>query len=353
MNDVESRLTEALGAASAAAPEPVGLADAARRRLRRRRRTTGVVATVAAVAAVAVSLPLLGALSGDDARKGSGPDVATDVPAPDVAAGWRVETWRDLTVQVPDSWGYGAIDQWCVGEDLDSSPSPEGKAVVNRPETVQTLVGCHPQVGYGLDFFDPASETPDVLGAKPGEATRFDPPDTEEGMLYPPGAWVGSQQTDNAGVLVVAPDKRTAMQILASTTTVTALDPLGCPAQWDGSAVVSPSTERISVCRYGGDGWLQQSDLLTEEQSATALSEIGRGPLDDGAVGCAGTEDTTIALGSLGVVTLTSQCKEGNRLVLSGTIHELTERDVYWALSPGWSGGWRDNWVPMPDELRD
>ena len=109
--------------------------------------------------------------------------------------------------------------------------------------------------------------------------------------------------------------------------------------------------DHLSICRYGCDGWLQQSELLSAEDTATALSEIGRGRVVDGSTGCAGSEDTQIELGHQFVVTLTDQCREGNRIALSGTIHELTERDLYWALSPGWSGG-LDGSVPLPKQLR-
>ncbi|MCB0909874.1 MAG: hypothetical protein KDB63_22485, partial [Nocardioidaceae bacterium] len=304
---------------------------------------------VIAVAAVAVAVPVglsLGRGSGGRADS-TPPVVASDSPLPGAAEGWRVETWRDLTLQVPDSWGHGSLDQWCVSAD---GRGPEGLAGVQRPEGFQTLVGCEPQIGYGVRFFDPGVAAPDVLGARAGEVTRFEPVDSV-GALYPPGAWVGFTVTDHAGALVVAEDRAAARRVLDFAASVD-VDPNNCWTSLDtthrGEYL---DADHLSICRYGGDGWLQQSELLSAEDTATALSEIGRGRVVDGSTGCAGTDDTQIVLGGQFVVTLTDQCRQGNRIALSGTLHELTERDLYWALSPGWSGG-LDRSVPLPKQLR-
>ena len=73
---------------------------------------------------------------------------APSVSAVEDTAGWRTESYRNVTLQVPDSWGYGALDQWCVG--ADGGP---GTPVVQLPFGAQTQVGCSfPSIGYGLQF---------------------------------------------------------------------------------------------------------------------------------------------------------------------------------------------------------
>lgn len=350
MTDFDQRVRDSLEAAAADSPDAtVSLVPGAQRRLRRRRTVGGVVG---AVVLVAVALPVglsLGHGSGGRADS-TPPVVASDSPPPALAEGWRVETWRDLTLQVPDSWGYGSLDQWCVS---NGGAGPEGLGSVQRPEGVQTLVLCGPLIGYGVKFFDPAVDPPDLPGLEAGEVTRFEPTNTSEAVLYPPGAWLGFTVTDHAGALVVAEDRATAQRILDTAAHVD-VDPNGCATQAGSPDTGAGSMEpRLSICRYGGDGWLQQSERLSAADTATALSEIGHGRLVNDATGCAGTEDTQIVLGGQFVVTLTDQCREGNLIALSGTLHELTGRDLYWALSPGWSGAWNGRWVPMPQHLRD
>jgi hypothetical protein len=350
MTDFDQRVRDSLEAAAADSPDAtVSLVPGAQRRLRRRRTVGGVVG---AVVLVAVAVPVAVSLGHGSAGRGDGiPSVvASDSPPPALAEGWRVETWRDLTLQVPDSWGYGWLNQWCVSND---GAGPEGLGSVQRPEGVQTLVLCGPLIGYGVKFFDPAVDPPDLPGLEAGEVTRFEPTDTSEAVLYPPGAWLGFTVTDHAGAFIVAEDRATAQRVLDSAAPVD-VDPNNCWTSLDTTHFgdyLDP--DHLSICRYGGDGWLQQSERLSAEDTATALSEIGHGRLVDGATGCAGTEDTQIVLGGQFVVTLTDQCRDGNLIALSGTLHELTERDLYWALSPGWSGAWNGRWVPMPEHLRD
>ncbi len=55
-------------------------------------------------------------------------------------------------------------------------------------------------------------------------------------------------------------------------------------------------------------------------------------------------------LGSSRIV-FESFCPPANGVFLSGVVRELTAEILYWALSPGWSGG-VDGSVPLPDQLR-
>ncbi len=330
MSDLETLLRTSLEAAADHAPNSGNLLAGARRRLRRRR----VLTTSAAVAAVAMVVVPISLALGDGDAEGSKLPVATDPPS--VASGWRIESWRDIEVTVPESWGYGTVDQWCA-DDGKSAKVP----VVDRPG-LQTEVLCHPIFGYGVRFVDPAVDSDHA----PSEIWQYD-----GGDGYPDGAWLASWSpgpSSDAAISVVAPDRATVQRILDSARRITGTDANGCPSHADADPAAG---ERLSICRYGGDGWLQQSERLSADDTQRAISEIGHGALVDGSVGCGSSEDTTIKLGGLAVVTLTSECADGNQIALSGTLHQLTKRDLYWALSPGWSGG-VDRSVPFPEHLR-
>ncbi len=105
MSDFESRLRDTLDERAASAPDAIGLADGARRRLRRRR-TTWAVATAAVVAA---AMPLGLSLVGGGAGGGTGPadDPAVDsgLPPGVIEWGYRAESWHDVTFEVPVEWG--------------------------------------------------------------------------------------------------------------------------------------------------------------------------------------------------------------------------------------------------------
>ena len=38
--------------------------------------------------------------------------------APDLSAGWRIETYDGLTVDVPASWKKAALSTWCLDESV-------------------------------------------------------------------------------------------------------------------------------------------------------------------------------------------------------------------------------------------
>ncbi|MFT3872788.1 MAG: hypothetical protein QM714_09105 [Nocardioides sp.] len=332
MSDLETLLRTSLDAAADHAPNSGNLLAGARRRLRRRR----VLATSVVVAAVAMAVVPISLALGDGGVDRSKLPVATDSPS--VASGWRIESWRDIEVTVPDTWGHDSLDQWCVG-----GGDPAEVGVVQRPEGGQTDVLCSPVSGYGLKFGDPADVD---TKHDPGEIWQYG-----GGDAYPDGAWLASWSPGSgseAAISVVTPDRATARRIIDSAHRFSDFDANGCPPHADAD----PATDkRLAVCRYGGDGWLQQSELLSTQDSERAIAEIGHGALIDGSVGCGSSEDTTIKLGGLAVLTLTAECAEGNQIALSGTLHQLTARDLYWALSPGWSGG-VDGSVPFPDHLR-
>jgi hypothetical protein len=326
-----------------------GLAAGARSRLRSRRRTTmTVVAAAVAVAAVPAVLAVTGP-SRDAAPGPGGPTASESDTSPDPApAGERVESWRNLTVTVPDDWGYGGGSDWCADGGLGEEPE------VVRPEGVVRTIGCTPQNGYGLYFGD-------------GSAIRFvydsghvwqygwESPDQVE--VYPEDAWLGFFQDGDHYLMVVTPDEATTRAVLESARVVGDHDPNGCAVR-DRGALALGSDGRWSVCRYGPDGWLRESVLLTASESAELEAAVGAAPVRREVENCGEPTDLEpvgqVLAGSggpLGLVSIVfeSWCPEDNGIYLSGTTRELTEDVMRFALTPGFSGG-LDGSVPVPQE---
>ena len=51
-----------------------------------------------------------------------------------------------MTVQVPDTWDYGSLSDWCANGGTIGTPR------VERPGTVANLILCEPGSTYGLSF---------------------------------------------------------------------------------------------------------------------------------------------------------------------------------------------------------
>jgi hypothetical protein len=345
MSDFESRLRDALGAGASGAPDAVGLADAARGRARTRRRTTMAVSAVAVLALVAVPAGVFALRDSGNA----GPGIAKDVaPASTVPDGWRVETWHNLEVQVPDDWGYGALTTWCLNGDKPGDP------VVQRPEGVVEMIACMPSSGYGVSFFD-ASRSDHVGDPGPTQLHGA------AGASYPDGAWVGhTSVAGGAAVSVVTADEQTAQQILDSATKVDVVDTNGCPSMapdWSGSG----EPDSMSVCRFDAGGQLVQSERLTGQDASDAVAALEAAPETTYAPPCAeepggDQPQTEYALMIGGDTTYRVQwtgsaCPFHGVFVGGDVRRALTPDVVYWALSPGWSGG-VDGDVPLPSELR-
>ncbi|QBR93564.1 hypothetical protein [Nocardioides euryhalodurans] len=326
---LEQRLADGLAGTAERAPHPGDLGAGARVRLRRRRRTTAAtVAAALAVVAIPVGLTVLGGggSAGDPDR--DEPTVTDSVPT-----GWRTETWRDLSLSVPPEWTWGGGTSWCTEGSLEEAGSQ-----VSRPGGMVPAIACEPSYGYGAHFLEPSR----------GEL----PPGTEgavqqyRGSRYPEDSWIGYVSTGQAAVWVVTDERTLTRQVLDSVEPVGEVDANGCATRLEMSA---PSTSgRVSVCRYAGDGWLEQSELLSKAGSQQAAAALGSAPPAEGHL-CASTSAVTVRLVGGGVdATLDLTCEE---LVLTYGQRRLTEDVLYWALSPGWSGAVSDD-VPLPPHLR-
>jgi len=272
MTDFESRVRDTLQQAAGDAPGADGLAGSAHRRLRTRRRR--VATALAAAALVVVAVPLALAVAGSDSgRNASDPEDVSESPP-----GWRPESWRDLQLVVPPDWGYGSMTAWCAS---GGRPAPP---VVDRQEDPVPMIAC-PYVGYGAQFFEP--------GGVDDPTRDLDSPAGEVGQPgdgYPDGAWVGYATTGHAGVLVVAPGKDTAQEVLDSAEPIDVADRNGCVtgvyASTDFRLDDDPGG-RLTVCRYTGSRhgpdepgyWLAQSTRLGATDSAAVRDAIAAAPV--------------------------------------------------------------------------
>jgi hypothetical protein len=308
---------------------------------------------VAAVVLAAVAVPVAIGLTRGGSDRAPTPPIATETPGVVVPAGWRIETWRDLEIQVPESWEYGALGAWCLGEPERTG----GPGIVERPGGIVPAIGCMPPAnGYGVQFWTPSSQLDEAFVA--GTVSHYSALPAQES--YPDGAWLAASSGDaHARITVVAPDRETAERILASARPVDGLDGNGCAPREDAMVAVSaPGGIFFAVCRYGADGWLQQSERLSSADSARALQALTSAPVATDTKLCTGdridTEDVELVLfsGEGRVIRVSwGGCPRDAGIFEGGKHWALTEDVMYWALSPGFSGGFgRD--IPLPDRLR-
>lgn len=330
MSDLEQRLSDALTDGAQDAPAATGLAAAARSRARSKRRSRLV--GVAAVVALALGVPT--AIVATQASDSESPGRVADDPNADTVGapdGFRYESWRDVTVLVPDSWGYGTLDQWCVGDE------PE-RPLVERPGGNSTLALCSPGFGHGVRF-----QTVD-------NTDDFEWPLVEQtGDTWAPGTFVGARGRGGVLVEVALPDSALAAKILASVQVNVRVDPNGCPVNAESDPVVPGDS--MTVCRYDVGGRLQQSELLTGDKVSRAEKALHDAPAGESR-GCTAelrSDQQFIRLSSLAEdAEIDLKC---GWLTQRGETRPLTPDILYWALSPGWSGSVPGD-VSLPSELR-
>ncbi len=225
-----------------------------------------------------------------------------------------------------------------------------------RPEAGVRSIGCTPQLSYGLHFGDGSAIS---WAHSSGDVWQYGWESPDQVKVYPEDAWLGLVLVGDHYAMVVAPDQATARAVVDSAARIEGTDPNGC-APRDGADAASGGGDRWRVCRYGGDGgWLVQSELLSEADSVAFADAIVAAP-QKGPVGpiCEEYDPPTGFVlagsgGDLGTIRIVfeHECLDHNGVYLSGIARELTSDVLYWALSPGWSGG-VDGSVPLPDQLR-
>ena len=329
MSDLEQRLTEALTEGAQGAPNVSGLSSAARSRARSRRRTR--FAGAAAAVALAVGVPTaIVATQGSDS---DGPSrVANDTKAdPGVPDGYRVESWHDVSIEVPDTWGYGSHDSWCAGGGSLDTPR------VSRPGEVSEMIACSPATGYGITFqeIDNGDDFQWPVVQQPGNES------------YPPGAYVGGRGIGGVLVMVTAATKEAGLDVLATMRKIGPEgDANGCPVDVGTDPIARKDT--MTVCRYDAAGLLEQSELLIGADLKAAELALWAAP-DINSKICDGDPGQTVRLASVAeYAVIDVSC---GTLMVHGEARELTKDVVYWALSPGWTGSVPDG-VSLPSELR-
>ena len=329
MSDFEQRLSAALAEGAEGAPGAVGLAAAARGRAARKRRAK--LAGTAALVALAIGVPsAVVAVSGDDPteREPASDPVANDDDARD---GYRIESWHGVTIEVPESWEYGSMSQWCAGAGSAETPR------VERPGGAQTLMLCTPGSSYGAQFAPAEGRGPEwPVAAQHNEG-------------WPDGAYVGATTVRNVIVTVVAPDAAVAATVLGSVRPIGPEgDPNGCRARLEPA---TPPEGGLSVCRYDEDGALEQSEALYAADAGEAVRALQAAPPPGDCDAGAGSQPHPVVLmegaGISARVDLVAGCP---RVTVDGDVRELTPDVLYWALSPGWSGD--ATGLPLPPELR-
>ena len=328
MSDFESRLRDTLEERSASAPEAIGLADGARRRLRRRRTTW----TVASAAVVAAAVPLgLGPWGGDRGPGAvDGPTVASEPPA-GIEAGFRVETWRDLTFEVPDDWGHGGTSAWCT----QAGAVEESRPVVTRPDAVVAMIACTPANGYGATISPPTSIIPTY---ESGEVWQYDTEGVDE-AFYPDGAWLGYWYDKADVITVVTPDRALTQRIVDSVRRYAGADPNGCPTDLAAAEAATSSVRELTLCRYDGQDQLAASGSWSGEEADAVLEALSDGPALPEPGGCTDQQPTgrIAVLGSEGYLAtaIAEGCPERQGIYFSGAAKGITRDGLEVLLSIG------------------
>jgi len=143
-------------------------------------------------------------------------------------------------------------------------------------------------------------------------------------------------------------------QVLATVSTFGPVDPNGCSATDDGGPGMAGKDE-VPVCRYDEQGRLVQSEKLTGDDAIAAAEAVYDAPVEDLGNMCDNGDTEYVVMGVNGdrvEVQYAGQlaCIDQGVFV-EGLRHAISADILYWALSPGWSGGTRED-VPLPNPLR-
>ena len=313
MSDLETRLRDTLSERAAAAPDAIGLAAGARRRLRRRR-TTWAVATAAVVAA---AIPVGLSLGGSDPTPDDTAPIASE--APPVTDGFRAETWRDLTLEVPEDWGHGGSD-WCAnGGTLADDPR------VGRPDTLVFSILCSPANGYGATIAPSATFDPAYAS---GEVWRYD----TEGVVnaqYPDDTWLSYWYDGSDVVTVATPDRALTQRIVGSVTRFEGLDPNGCPPTLGEAEALTSAERPLTLCRYSAEDLLSASGSWTGDAATSRWATLAEAPVADRAGSCDDRALTSriavLDADGYRATAVIDGCREGLGIYFSGAVRQVTE----------------------------
>lgn len=161
--------------------------------------------------------------------------------------GWRWESMLDVSVQVPDDWGYGfaPAEDWCAA---DGHQRPEHPFVQRNPlsQATRSILCTEPM--------------PDSLRQTHLTWRHAQPADADGTVaLDPAGQWVQVNRVVGAAFLTVevpATDVELAQRILAMART-NEVDPRGCPTSSPDQAPTAgisalTTTSDLTVCQYTG-----------------------------------------------------------------------------------------------------
>ncbi len=212
---------------------------------------------------------------------------------------------------------------------------------------------CEPDaIGFGVTFGPSAAISP---AYQSGHVWQYEAGDVTQ---YVPGSWLGYWYDGNDLVEVNAADKETVQTVIDSVERVRKVDANGCPVERQEG--FTTDSEQMSVCRYDADFQLEQSELLSPEDTAAAIAALEAAPAGDptkGGGGCspAGSAHLHVNLMTADLSTLVilqAPCPYKPGITSGGeSFQELTSDVLYWALSPGWFGAVEGD-VPLPDPLR-
>jgi hypothetical protein len=271
---------------------------------RRRRRRHGAVGAFAAVALLApmawVAAP-------------SGPDPAA--PGTSIAAteDMRWESYGGIEVQVPESWGYGDLTQWCVPA---GSPGHVDRPSVDRPRGGATTA-CSANPSTGDHGVDRPTYTSGLLLRPAGGGPRLGAGDVAVATT------IYRRTVRDVELTVVDVEHDLALQILRSAQVVAGQDRNGCPVRTEiphfggylpadrrGVAGMGGAVS-ATICHYETQPWgrstLVFSERLDEPGAAEGLRESIRAARTVTAVppsrqpfGCLQTEAALVALHGFG-----------------------------------------------------
>lgn len=362
-DDLGDRLRDVLRTGTDRAPVLADVAGAARARRTERvrhRAIAGAVAGALVLAGFAVALPHLnGESKGSPSPAAPVSTAVSPDPTPTdfrgrawIPDGWRSETYDGIEMAVPDSWRYGDLDQSCI--------LPDDNPVYDRPGGFSTAVGCFGPQGYGVRFEEPRAVDPDAL--RPDSPSVDGKPVRE----FPEGSAVRTATIGMTMVLLVLKDAALADRVIATVHAVGATDANGCTSTADvpglGKATTVPDVGgNVSVCRYSPDRGrhLEESELLSGADSAAARAALAAAPVGTGpdasrknCIDTPGLEEVVELRTTAGPLAWVhfADCR-GHGIDLGSSTRQLTKDVMYWALSPGWSGG-----IDVPgvvDRIRD